>query len=95
MVGYHHGKLIVLPSNYLFPLITYSPLIVDWLLYSVSVNVTHFWTLSSKEVKHIKNSMRMWNIMKGFMPEDKRLAIEKVCWKAKMQDWGYMNAIDV
>ena len=37
----------------------------------------------------------MWNIMKGFMPEDKRLAIEKVCWKAKMQDWGYMNAIDV
>ena len=74
---------------------TCSQLIVNWLLGSVSENVPPLWTLSSKEVKHIKNGMRMWNMMKCFVSEVKRVAIEKVCWKAKMKDWDYMSAINV
>ena len=80
-VSYHHGRLNVLPSNYQFPRMPCSRLIVNWLLGSVSENVPPPWTLSSKEVKHIKNGMRMWNIMKCFMSEVKKVAIEKVCWK--------------
>ena len=37
----------------------------------------------------------MWNMMKLFMYEVNRVAIEKVCWKSKMKDWDYMSAIDV
>ena len=95
MVGYHHGKLNVSPSNYQFPLITCYQLIVNWLIDSVSEHVTPFWTFGSKEVKHIKNRIRTWNIIKCFMPEDKTLAIEKVFWKVKIKDWGYMSLIDV
>ena len=80
-MGYNHGKLNVLPSNYRHPLMTCSQLIPNWLLGSVSENVPSHWTLSSKEVKHINNGMIMWNIMKCFMSEVKRLAIDKVYWK--------------
>ena len=85
-MGYHHGKLNVLPSNYQFPMMTCYQLIVNLLLGSVSDNVTRLWTLSSKEVKHINNGMRMWNMMKFFMSEVKIVSIEKVCWRAKMKD---------
>ena len=65
---------------------TCSHLIVNWLLGIVSENVPPLWNLSSKEVKHINNGMRMWNIMKCFMYEVKILAIDKVCLKSKMKD---------
>ena len=29
------------------------------------------------------------------MSDVRRLAIDKVCWKAKMKDWGYMSEINV
>ena len=29
------------------------------------------------------------------MSEVKIVAIDKVCWKAKMKDWDYMSAINV
>ena len=29
------------------------------------------------------------------MSEVKRVAIEKVCWKAKMKNWDYMSTINV
>ena len=70
-------------------------MIVNWLLGSVYENVPPLWNLSSKEVKHINNGTRMWNVMKCFMSEVKRVAIDKVCWKAKMKDWDYMSAINV
>ena len=78
MVGYYHGELNILSFNYKFPLMTCSQLIVNWLLGSVSENVPPLCNLSSKEVKHINNGMRMWNMMKLFMYEVKRLSIEKV-----------------
>ena len=53
MMGYHHGKLNVLPYNHLFPPMNCYHVIVNWLLSSVSENVPHFWTLISNEVKHI------------------------------------------
>ena len=56
---YHHGKLNVLPSNYQFPQMTCSQLVVNWLLVSVSENVPNIWTLSYKEVNNINNGMRM------------------------------------
>ena len=37
----------------------------------------------------------MWNMMKCFMYEFKRVAIQKFFWKAKMEDWDYMSAINV
>ena len=63
-VGYYLGNLNVLPSNYQFPPMTCSWLIVNWLLGSVSENVPPRWALSSKEVKHINNGTRIWNMMK-------------------------------
>ena len=94
-VGYLHGKLNVLTSNYPFPPMTCSQLTVTCLLGSVSDNVTPLWNLSSKEVKHINNGMIMWNMMKCFMSEVKRVTIEKVCWKAKTKDWDNMRTINV
>ena len=63
-VGYHDVKLNVLPSNHQFPPMTCYQLIVNWLIGSVSDTVPLIWTLSSKEVRHINNDMRMWNTMK-------------------------------
>ena len=77
------------------PPMTCSFLILNWLLVSISENVPHLWTFSSKEVNHIKNGMIMWNMMKCFMYEVKRVDIAKVCWKSKMKDWDYMKKINV
>ena len=74
---------------------TCSQLIVNWLLGSLSDNVPPLWTLSSKEVNHIKNGMKICNMMKCFMSEFKRVVIEKVSWKSKIKDWDYMSAINV
>ena len=35
----------------------------------------------------------VWNMMKCFMSEVKRVAIDKACWKAKMKYWYYMSEI--
>ena len=94
-VGYHHGKLNVLLSYYKFPPMTFSQLIVNWLLGIVSENVPFLWTLSSKGINNVKNGKRMWNMMKCFMSEVKRVAIDKVCWKAKVKYWDYMSAINI
>ena len=37
----------------------------------------------------------MWNMIKCFMSEYKRVDIEKLCCKSKMKDWDYMSAINV
>ena len=63
-VGYHHGKINVLTYNNQLPPMTLSHLIVNWLLVSGSDNVLPLWTLGSKEIKHINNGVRMWNMMK-------------------------------
>ena len=74
---------------------TCSQMILNWLLGIVSENVPPIWNLSFNKVKHIKNGTKMWNTIKCFMSEVKRLAIAKFCWKAKMKDWDYMSAIKV
>ena len=91
---YHNGKLNILTSNYQFHPMTLYQLIVNWLLSSVSDNVTPLWTLGSKEVKHIKNGVRVCNMMKCFNYEVKIVAIDKVRWKAKMKDWDYISVIN-
>ena len=62
--GISSWKTKFLSSNYQVPPMTCSQLIVNWLLGSVSENVPPFWNFCSKEVKHINNCMRMWNIIK-------------------------------
>ena len=74
---------------------TCSRMIVNWLLDSVFDNVPHLWTLGSKEVKLINNGMRMWNMIKCFMSKVKRVDIQKVYWRAKMNDCYYISAINV
>ena len=34
-------------------------------------------------------------MMKCFMSEVNRVAIDKVCWKSKIKDWDYMSATNV
>ena len=68
-MGYNHGKLNILPSNYQFPPMTRSKTIVNWLLGSVSENARPVWNLSYKEVRYINNGTRMWNMMKCFMSD--------------------------
>ena len=63
-VGYHHGKLNILPYTYQFPPMTFSQMILNWFLGSVSDNLPPLWTLSSKEVKHLNNGIMMWNMIK-------------------------------
>ena len=37
----------------------------------------------------------MWNMMKYFMYEVKKVAIDKVCCKSNTKYWDYMSAINV
>ena len=94
-VGYHRRKLNVLPSTYKLPLIACYQLIVNWLLGIVFDNVPPLWTLSYKEVKHIKNGMIMWNMMERSMYEIKRVYIYRVCSKYKIKYWYLMSAVNV
>ena len=94
-VGYHHGKLNYLPSNYQFPLTACFQLIENWLLGILFNNVIPLFNLSSKEVNHINNGMRLCNMMECFVSEVNRVSIDKVCWKYKMNDWDYMSAVNV
>ena len=79
--GISSRKTIFLPSGYQFTPMNCSQMIVNWLIGSVSENVSPIWILSSKEVTHINNGMIMWNIMKYFIYEVQRVDNEKVCWK--------------
>ena len=54
-----------------------SHIIVNCSLERLSDNVPPLWYFISKGVKHIKNGMRMWNMMKFFVSEVKRVAIDK------------------
>ena len=76
-------------------MISCSQKMVNWLLYNVFDNVPPLSTLSSKEVNRINKGTRMWNMMKCFINEVKRVFIEKVCWKSKIKNWDYMSAIIV
>ena len=70
-------------------------LIVNWLLGTISEYLPPPCNLISREVKHINNGMRMWNMMECFMSEVKRVSIEKVCCKSKIKYWDYMSAINI
>ena len=37
----------------------------------------------------------MWNMMKCFIYEVQRVAIDKLCWKSKMKDWDYISSIKI
>ena len=83
-------------NSYLkFSPMTWYQLIENWLLDIIFENVPPLWTLSSKEVRHIKNGTRMWNTVKCFISEVNRVAIGRFYRKAKMKDWDYMSEINI
>jgi hypothetical protein len=95
MVGYHHGRLQVLPAHFQFPKMTTPQLIANWLVGSKDSNVPLYWSLSAVDLKHIKNGCKKWNCMKSFMCVVERYGRKYICWKDVPSEWDYKSVTNL
>ena len=86
-VGHHHGRLNVLPANYVFPSLGPKDLCENWLLGSEDQNIPPLCLLTSKDVNHLQSGNKQRNKLKSIMRVVERMAREKNVWIEKTCDW--------
>jgi hypothetical protein len=93
-MGYHNGRLQVLPVYSEFPSMTMKQLIENWFVGNQKENITSFVLLDDEHVRHLgtsktKNSGRnKLRQMKAVMKVVKRYAIDENCWTEDKQKWN-------
>jgi hypothetical protein len=95
VVGYHHGRLQVLPAHFKFPKMTSPQLITNWLVGNKDENIPPYWSLSSVDLKHIKNGCKKWNCMKSFMSVVEKYGRKYNAWKEIPSEWDYKHVTDL
>jgi hypothetical protein len=92
-VGFHHGRLNVLPQDFKFASMTVNQFINCWLLGDNERNIPALCLLTSKEVMHFKSKSgveignRTRLKMQPFMRIIEQYAKRKGVWIEKIQDW--------
>ena len=93
-MGYHSGRLQVLPVHWRFPKMTSKQLIENWFVGNKKDKIPPFALLNYQHVAHIatnkdkkagKNQLR---IMRSFMKVVQKYAKEEHCWSDKKTDWN-------
>ena len=85
-VGYHHGKLTILPPNFAWPRMTTHQLVVNWLVGNVSKNLPPYCALSIKDVSHEKRLHKPFHEMKILMRYIECVARRQNCWVHNIQE---------
>jgi len=92
-MGYHHGKLQVLPVYFKFPNMTIKQLIDNWFIGSVNEKIPPFALLENNHVAHIsspksKNSGRAkLRQMRSVMKVIRKYAEKEGCWTDDKSKW--------
>ena len=90
LIGYHHNRLNVLPSNFVFPKMTPLQLITNWLVGDVSSNIPPYWTLASNNVVHFKGCVAL-RCMQLFMKTIEVHGRELNLWISSKNGWSYKS----
>lgn len=90
-VGYHHGTLNPLPSNWKFTSMPVLMLIQNWFIGDLNRNIPPLHTLDSKHVQYLLKGKgnKVRTKMKAFMKIVEAEAKAKDVWMEKMSDWDY------
>jgi hypothetical protein len=92
-VGFHHGKLQILPPHWNFPNMTIRQLIENWFVGNVREKVPPYALLKGNHVAHIKTEknkkagqikLRMMRLVMSNVIEH---AKSEGCWAENKQDW--------
>ena len=92
-IGYHHGRLQLLPRHWVFPKMTMKQLLENWFIGDATEKVPPLALLKTNDVAHIKtdkdknagrNALRKIKIL---MKVAKRFALEENCWSDKRVEW--------
>ena len=76
-MGYHNGKLQVLPVYSKFPKITAKQLVENWFVGNLENKIPPFALLQNNHVRHINGAIKNLRMMKAFMKVVQRFAIKE------------------
>ena len=85
-VGFHHGKLTILPVNFSFPRMTMNQLVLNWLVGNVEKNQPPYCALSAKDFGHDKRLHGPFCEMRMLMKYVECVARRHSCWLEKNVD---------
>ena len=85
-VGYHHGKLAILPLDFAFSRMTTNQLVLNWLVGNVKKNLPLYCALSPTNVAHNKKLRKAYHEMKIVMRYIECIARRQNCWLHTIRD---------
>ena len=85
-VGYHHGKLTILPPDFAFPRMTTHQLVLNWLVGNLKKNLPPYSALSATDVSHDKRLHKPYHEMKILMRYIECVARRQNCWVHNNKD---------
>ena len=94
-VGFHHGKLTILPVDFSFPRMTMHQLVLNWLVGNVKKNQPPYCALSAKEFGHDKRLHLPFCEMRVIMKYVECVARRHSCWIEKNVDRTNKNVNDM
>ena len=94
-MGFHNGRLQVLPVHWKFPRMTGKQLIENWFIGNTEEKIPPYALLKFNHVKHIKNAVSNLRMMKSFMLIVQRYATDEDIWEGDPNKWnvGYTKVL--
>ena len=88
LIRFHHNRLNVLPSHFVFSNMTPLQLITNWLLGDSNSNIPPYWTFDSKNVVHFKGGAKL-RMTRSFMRTVEQHDRELNLWMQSRNSWTY------
>ena len=85
-VGFHHGKLKILPVDFAFPRMTTNQLVLNWLVGNITNNLPPYCALSGTDFGHDKRLHKSFHEMKILMRYIECVARRHNCWIENNRD---------
>ena len=85
-VGFHHGKLTILPVDFSFPRMTTNQLVLNWLVGNIKKNFPPYCALSGTDFGHDKRLHKSFHEMKILMRYIECVARRHNCWIENNRD---------
>ena len=92
-VGFHHGKLTILPPDFVWPKMTTQQLVINWMVGNFKENIPPYCALTVTDVVHAKRLYKPFHEMKILMRYIECVARRQNCWIINLKDRNHRNVI--